>query len=124
MPLLKIGWHETKGIFRKRTTTHVRITSAWTLAENPVTGETWILFLGGTGNVKITNSGGIINSSCDIPFCNKTIPIKFDTVLQYVERCIAECKTIDLTSWNYHSIETQYSPKTVLPSSFEATLGH
>src|SRR3974377_693665 len=100
MPLLKIGWQETKGIFRKRTTAHVRITSAWTLTKNPVTNETQVLFLDGTGHVKISNAGSFINSSCDAPFRSKVIPLNFDMVSQYVENCIAEGYLIDFTPSN------------------------
>jgi hypothetical protein len=115
MPLLKIGWHETKGVFRKRTTTHVRVTSTWTLAKNPVTSETQVLFLDGTGHIKISNAGSLINSSCDAPFRNAAIPVNFEIVLQYVERCIANGKIVDLTSCNYHNIRTEFSTAVPLP---------
>jgi hypothetical protein len=123
MPLLKIGWLETKGVFRKRTTTQVRITSTWTLTKNPVTNETVVLFLDGTGHVKISNAGSLINSSCDAPFRNKVVPLDFEMVSQYVENCIAEGKLVDLSSWNYHNIKTENSPKSTFSNSFEATLG-
>ena len=117
MPLLKIDWRETKGVFRKRTTTHVRITSAWTLTRNPDTNETQVLFLDGTGHIKISNAGSFINSSCDVPFRNKIIPVTFELVLQYVETCIADGKLIDLTSMNCHNIKTEYSSNTLLSNS-------
>jgi hypothetical protein len=123
MPLLKIGWHETKGVFRKRITTQVRVTSAWTLAKNPITNETQVLFLDGTGHVKISNNGSLISSSCDVPFRNAGIPVNFEIVLQYVERCIADGKIIDLTSWNYQNIKTEFSQAVPLSNSLEATLG-
>jgi hypothetical protein len=123
MPLLKIGWLETKGVFRRRTTAQVRITSAWTLTKNTVTNETQVLFLDGTGHVKISNAGSLINSSCEAPFRNKVIPVHFELILQYVENCIEEGKIIDLTPSNLYNIKTYYSAKSPLPNSTEVTLG-
>jgi hypothetical protein len=105
MSALKIDWEETSGVIKKRTQSHTRITTAWSMEPIPdYPNYTKIISLSGTGHV----FGAAGAAGSDDPFSTVNAAIPFEIASRYVEDCLAKNTLIDLTEANIPNLIAQY----------------